>query len=289
MTGFGQAVLNRGDVNISVEVKSLNSKFLDLSLRLPRIFSEKELELRNLITEKLERGKVSLSLDYQQTGKVELRQTYNHDLFVAYYAELKKLADRVVAPSYDTIFSIALNSPDVIQGNANEQLDPAEWEKVNAMIGEAIQKFDQFRLAEGKSLEARLVQYIQSIQSSLLMVEELDPPRIEKIRSRIKGSVTDFFGNEGFDTNRLEQEIIYYIEKLDIHEERVRLKTHLEYFLKILHEAQSNGKKLGFIAQEIGREINTIGSKANDAEMQKCVVVMKEELEKVKEQLNNVL
>ena len=289
MTGFGQAVLNRGDVNISVEVKSLNSKFLDLSLRLPRIFSEKELELRNLITEKLERGKVSLSLDYQQTGKVELRQTYNHELFVAYYAELKKLADRVVAPSYDTIFSIALNSPDVIQGNANEQLDPAEWEKVNAMIGEAIQKFDQFRLAEGKSLEARLVQYIQSIQSSLLMVEELDPPRIEKIRSRIKGSVTDFFGNEGFDTNRLEQEIIYYIEKLDIHEERVRLKTHLEYFLKILHEAQSNGKKLGFIAQEIGREINTIGSKANDAEMQKCVVVMKEELEKVKEQLNNVL
>ena len=289
MTGFGQAVLNRGDVNISVEVKSLNSKFLDLSLRLPRIFSEKELELRNLITEKLERGKVSVSIDYQQTGKVELRQTYNQELFVAYYTELKKLADRVVAPSYDTIFSIALNSPDVIQGNANEQLDPAEWEKVNAMIGEAIQKFDQFRLAEGKSLEDRLVQYIQSIQSSLLEVEELDPPRIEKIRSKIKGGVTDFFGNEGFDTNRLEQEIIYYIEKLDIHEERVRLKTHLEYFLKILHEAQSNGKKLGFIAQEIGREINTIGSKANDAEMQKCVVVMKEELEKVKEQLNNVL
>jgi len=289
MTGFGQAVLNRGDTNISVEVKSLNSKFLDLTLRLPKAFVEKELELRNLITERLERGKVSLSIDYQQTGKVEIRQTYNRDLFVAYYAELKKLADRVMAPSYDIIFSIALNSPDVIQGSGKEELDPAEWEKVNLLIAEAIQNFDTFRLAEGKSLEERLIQYIASIQTSLSKVEELDPKRIEKTRSRIKGSVTDFFGNEGFDTNRLEQEIIFYIEKLDIHEERVRLKTHLDYFLKVLADKQSNGKKLGFIAQEIGREINTIGSKANDAEMQKHVVTMKEELEKIKEQLNNVV
>jgi len=289
MTGFGQAVLHRGDTNITVEVKSLNSKFLDLTLRLPRIFSEKELELRNLITEKLERGKVSLSIDYQQTGKAEVRQTYNQDLFVAYYAELKKLADRVVAPSYDTIFSIALNSPDVIQGNGKEELEPAEWERVNSLILEAIQNFDAFRMAEGKSLEERLVQYITSIQASLSKVESLDPKRIERTRTRIKGSVTDFFGNEGFDTNRLEQEIIYYIEKLDIHEERVRLKTHLDYFLNVLADKQSNGKKLGFISQEIGREINTIGSKANDAEMQKHVVMMKEELEKIKEQLNNVV
>ncbi len=289
MTGFGQAVLNRGDTNITVEVKSLNSKFLDLTLRLPRIFSEKELELRNLITERLERGKVSLSIDYQQTGKVETRQTYNRELFVAYYEELKKLADRVMAPSYDTIFSIALNSPDVIQGNGKEELDPAEWEKVSELITEAIQNFDKFRLAEGKSLEERLIQYIASIQSCLSKVEALDPRRIEKTRTRIKGSVTDFFGSEGFDTNRLEQEIIYYIEKLDIHEERVRLKTHLDYFLKVLADKQSNGKKLGFISQEIGREINTIGSKANDAEMQKHVVQMKEELEKIKEQLNNVV
>jgi uncharacterized protein (TIGR00255 family) len=289
MTGFGQAVLNRGDTNITVEVKSLNSKFLDLTLRLPKIFAEKELELRNLITERLERGKVSLSIDYQQTGNVEIRQTYNRDLFVAYYAELKKLADRVMAPSYDIIFSIALNSPDVIQGNGKEELDPAVWEKVNALIVEAMQKFDKFRLAEGKSLEERLIQYIASIQASLSKVEELDPKRIEKTRSRIKGGVTDFFGNEGFDTNRLEQEIIFYIEKLDIHEERVRLKTHLDYFLKVLADKQSNGKKLGFIAQEVGREINTIGSKANDAEMQQHVVTMKEELEKIKEQLNNVV
>lgn len=288
MTGFGQAMLNSGDVNITIEIKSLNSKFLDLNLRLPKVFSEKELELRSLISEKLERGKVSLSIDYQQTGKLELRQSYNQELFVAYYAELKKLADRVVAP-YEGIFQLALNSPDVIQSNGKEELDPAEWEKVSKLMTEAVEKFEQFRIAEGKVLEEKLTQYIQAIQAGLLQVEALDPKRVEKVRSKIRGSVTAFFGEEGFDSNRLEQEIIFYIEKLDIHEERVRLKTHLDYFLRVLKEKQSNGKKLGFIAQEIGREINTIGSKANDAEMQKYVVEMKEELEKIKEQLNNVL
>jgi uncharacterized protein (TIGR00255 family) len=289
MTGFGQALLATGELSIQVEVKSLNSKFLDLSLRLPRHFGEKELELRNLIAEKLERGKVSLSIEYQQTGKSEIRQTYNEELFAAYYAELKKLADRVVAPTYDAIFSMALNSPDVIQSNGKEELDPAEWEKVNKLIGEAMDKFELFRLTEGKTLENKIVNYIQSIRDGLVLVEKLDPKRIEKIRDRIKGNVTDFFGNEGFDTNRLEQEILFYIEKLDIHEERVRLKSHLDYFLQVVKSPQSNGKKLGFIAQEIGREINTLGSKANDAEMQKSVVLMKEELEKIKEQLNNVV
>jgi uncharacterized protein (TIGR00255 family) len=168
-------------------------------------------------------------------------------------------------------------------------LDPTEWDKVNKLITEAIDAFDQFRLAEGQALEKKLIQYIESIQTSLFSVEELDPKRIERIRTRIKSSITDFFGNEGFDANRLEQEIIYYIEKLDIHEERVRLKTHIDYFLQVLKSHQSNGKKLGFLAQEIGREINTIGSKANDAAMQQHVVVMKEELEKIKEQLNNIL
>ena len=289
MTGFGQATLNTGDVNISVEVKSLNSKFLDLNLRLAKQFSEKELDLRNIIAEKLERGKVSLSIDYQQTGRVEIRQSYNEALFVAYYNELKKLATKVNTTSHDYIFQLALNSPEVIQGNGKEELDPAEWERVNKLVVEAIQKCEQFRLAEGKVLEEKLVGYIHAIGDGLMEVETLDPKRVEKVRSKIKGSITEFFGSEGFDPNRLEQEIIFYIEKLDIHEERVRLKTHLDYFLKALGDKQSNGKKLGFIAQEIGREINTIGSKANDAEMQKQVVMMKEELEKIKEQLNNVL
>jgi uncharacterized protein (TIGR00255 family) len=288
MTGFGQTVLNSGDIHISVEVKSLNSKFLDLSLRIPRAFSEKELDIRNIIAEKLERGKVSLNIEYQQVGKQEIKQQYNAELFVAYYAELKKLADKVMA-SYEPLFNLALNSPDVIQGNNKEELDSKLWQNVLKLVNEAIDKCDQFRKEEGKVLEEKLALYAKSILSGLEQVEIIDPKRVEKIRSKIKGSISDFFGNEGFDLNRLEQEIIYYIEKLDIHEERVRLRAHIDYFTKLLAAPQSNGKKLGFLSQEIGREINTIGSKANDAEMQKHVVLMKEELEKIKEQLNNVL
>ncbi len=288
MTGFGQAVSNNTEATITVEIKSLNSKFLDLNLRIPKLFSEKELELRNLISEKLERGKLSFSIDYQPTAKEEVHQRYNEALFTAYYAELKKLADRVVAP-YDNLFQLALSSPDVVESKLKEELDPILWSKTLHTIMEAIQKFEQYRLAEGKSMEEKLAQYIESIRTELSHVEKIDPKRVEKIRSRIKGNITEFFGSEGFDANRLEQEIIFYIEKLDIHEERVRLKTHLDYFLKALDDKQSNGKKLGFISQEIGREINTIGSKANDAEMQKYVVMMKEELEKIKEQLNNIL
>ncbi len=288
MTGFGLVTQTLNDVTISVEVKSLNSKFLDLNLRLPRLFSEKELELRNTVADKLERGKVSLSIEYLQSGKQEVKARYNQELFVAYYTELKKLADKVIAP-YENIFQLALNSPDVIQNNVREELDASEWEKINQLVTESIAKCDQFRILEGKSLEQKLASYIENIRKSLIEVEVLDPKRIERVRNKIKGSITDFFGNEGFDANRLEQEIIFYIEKLDIHEERVRLKTHLDYFLKVMNDKQSNGKKLGFLAQEIGREINTIGSKANDAEIQKHVVAMKEELEKIKEQLNNVL
>ncbi len=288
MTGFGQSVSSSGEATLSVEVKSLNSKFFDLSLRLPKKYSEKELELRNLLAERLERGKVSLSIDYQTGLKQEIRHQYNEALFESYYNELKKLADRVNA-SHDSLFQMALSSPDVVQTNGKEELDPADWERVLTLLTDAINKCDHFRAEEGKSLEGKLAGYIENIRQGLLEVEKIDPKRIEKIRSRIKGNMTEFFGSEGFDANRLEQEIIFYIEKLDIHEERVRLKTHLDYFLKIMAEKQSNGKKLGFVSQEIGREINTIGSKANDAEMQKYVVMMKEELEKIKEQLSNVL
>src|SRR6478735_7903069 len=162
MTGFGQAVLTNGDMTISVEVKSLNSKFLDLNLRLPRIFSEKELELRNAVAEKLERGKVSLSIDYAQTGKQEVLQTYNETLFLAYYQELKKLASKVGSSSYDNLFHTALNSPGVVQGNGKEELDPLLWEKANELVKQAISKCDAFRSAEGKSLNEKLVVYIKS-------------------------------------------------------------------------------------------------------------------------------
>jgi len=288
MTGFGQSTLRMGDATLLAEVKSLNSKSFDLSLRLPRIVQEKELEVRTLLSDRLERGKINVHVELIQAPAAEVQQQYNELLFAAHYAELKKLADRVLAP-YDGLFELALRSPDVQQTVDKEMFDPVVYEKMLTALREAIEHCDQFRATEGASLRDKLADYIQSIGSRLLEIEKLDPLRIDKIRQRIKKGVTDFFGEEGFDPNRLEQEIIFYIEKLDIHEERVRLKTHLDYFLQVMDEPRSNGKKLGFLAQEIGREINTIGSKANDAQMQKFVVAMKEELEKIKEQLNNVL
>jgi uncharacterized protein (TIGR00255 family) len=288
MTGFGQTAAPVGDASILIEVKTLNSKFLDLSLRIPRIFSEKEIEIRAIITEKLERGKVSVSIEYTRPLAQEVQQQYNEEMFIAHYAELKKLADRVMAP-YENLFELALRSPEVQQTTERETFDLVAYEKFVVVLKDSLDQCDAFRKIEGSSLIDKFKTYIGSIASSLKIVEKLDPLRVEKVRAKIKKGIKEFFGEEGFDPNRLEQEIIFYIEKLDIHEERVRLKTHLDYFLKVMEETQSNGKKLGFLAQEIGREINTIGSKANDAEMQKEVVNMKEELEKIKEQLNNVL
>lgn len=288
MTGFGQTSKEDEGAQIRIEVKSLNSKFLDLNLRLAKTFSDKELEVRTLITETLERGKVSVAIDYERPADTRPKQTYNEALFTAYYTELKKLADKVIAP-YENIFSLALSAPDVIRTTTEDQADEQTWSRVKKSLVEALRKCDDFRKDEGKVLEKMLAGCCASIEDNLEKIQALDPKRVEKIRTRLRSNVTSFFGEEGFDTNRLEQEIIFYIEKLDINEEKVRLKSHLDYFLEALHGPQSNGKKLGFIAQEIGREINTIGSKSNDAEIQKCVVVMKEELEKIKEQLNNVL
>lgn len=288
MTGFGQASLSEPDFSVNVEIKALNSKFLDVIIRLPKLFYDKELEVRNMLAEGLERGKVSISIDYQELGKAETKTSYNEDLFVKYYHQLRKLADRVVAP-HDQLFQIALNSPDVIQ-NKEDQTDTAShWPKIKEQIQEAIDHCDTFRITEGKILSKKLHEYIQSIDKGLERIVALDPGRVQKIKERLSKNLMDVFGKESIDANRLEQEMIFYIEKLDIQEERVRLKTHLDYFINVLQSPESNGKKLQFISQEIGREINTIGSKANDAEIQKEVIMMKEELEKIKEQLNNVL
>ena len=288
MTGFGQASADDGQSKIYVEIKCLNSKFLDLNLRLPKLFSDREAEIRIMVSEKLERGKVALSIEYEKTAGAAIRQTYNESLFQAYYAELKKLADRVYAP-YESLFELALNSPDVIQNSLREEAGDEAWNRVKTLLQEALAKCDVFRIDEGKVLDSMLATCCEVIEERLEKVKGLDPKRVERIRERLRNNVASFFGEEGFDTNRLEQEIIFYVEKLDINEEKVRLKSHLDYFMDALRAPQSNGKKLGFIAQEIGREINTIGSKSNDAEIQKHVVVMKEELEKIKEQLNNVV
>lgn len=288
MTGFGQCTLDDGKVQIAAEVKTLNSKFLDLNIRLPKVFADKEMEVRTLVSEKLERGKVSIALEYQRYGDDEIKQAYNEKLFVAYYSELRRLADRVIAP-YDKLFELALASPEVIQQKLKETNTEEEWNQVRTCLAEALDKCDEFRRLEGQVLEKMLKACCNIIYKELESVAELDPKRVERVREKLKGNVATFFGEEGYDTNRLEQEIIFYIEKLDINEEKVRLKSHLDYFMDVVKERQGNGKKLGFISQEIGREINTIGSKASDAEIQKHVVVMKEELEKIKEQLNNVV
>jgi uncharacterized protein (TIGR00255 family) len=289
MTGFGLATITDDQSTITVEIKSLNSKFQDFSVRVPKALNDFEVEWRNLLNEKLERGKVSLSVEYTKSGKPEIKQSYNQELFKAYYQELKKLADSVSAPSHDQLFQMALASPDVVQNNGRDEMPTGEKEKIRNTVLKAIDQCNQFRLEEGKVLGEKIKGNIQTIRTGLLEVEKLDPARVERIRLKMKNGIAEFIAQDKIDQNRLEQEIIFYIEKLDINEEKVRLKTHLDYFLQVMDAKESNGKKLGFLAQEIGREINTIGSKANDAEIQKQVVMMKEELEKIKEQLNNVL
>lgn len=288
MTGYGSASYAQEGLSINVEVRTLNSKFLDLNLRLPRSFNEKEIEVRNAVNRKLERGKVSLSVDFSNENEISQKQTYNKELFKQYYNDLKKLADSVIASDLD-LFRLALSSPDVIISTADEQLDAGLWEQIQQLINEALDGCDAFRKKEGAELQQKFEGYIATIEAGLKEVEQLDPKRIERIKSRIKGNLLEYVDEEGLDKNRLEQEIIYYIEKLDITEEKVRLASHLEHFKEVLQADQSLGKKLGFISQEIGREINTIGSKANDADIQRHVVTMKEELEKIKEQVLNVL
>jgi uncharacterized protein (TIGR00255 family) len=288
MTGYGAAKLTNGSVTINIEVKTLNSKFLDLGLRTPRNISEHELTLRTLISDKLERGKVSLSVDVQNESETELKQKFNEPLFIKYYSELEKLAKKVGANESE-IFRLALSSPDVITNASIEDSATSDWDQIQALIKEALDQCDQFRIKEGNVLHQKFESYIKVIGERLKEVESIDPQRVEKVRSRIYGNLNQFVEEEGLDQNRIEQEMVYYIEKFDITEEKVRLSNHLDHFIEVLNEDQSLGKKLGFISQEIGREINTIGSKANDSLMQKQVVSMKEELEKIKEQLLNVL
>jgi uncharacterized protein (TIGR00255 family) len=288
MTGYGQATYADDRISIYVEIKSLNSKFLDLSLRVPKVFSEKEIEVRNRITETLERGKVQATLEFHRLGQVEIPVAYNRPLFERYYQELKALADAVGTESPD-IFKLALQSPEVIINQLEEGMQADEWKLVQKVLNEALAKCIAFRESEGNALAHMLLQYNDSIRENLKRVEEADAARLERIKNRIKGNLAQVISEQELDVNRLEQEMIYYIEKLDISEEKVRLAKHLDYFEEVLRHEAGNGKKLGFISQELGREINTIGSKCNDAGIQRLVVVMKEDLEKIKEQVLNII
>lgn len=288
MTGYGLASIENDDYIISVEVKTLNSKFLDLSIRSPKQFSDKELEIRNLVSKALERGKVNLNIDFASKTGIDLPISINEDLFLSYFQKYQQLSDKVQGASTD-LFKLALQSPSVISNLVEKTSDVEAWEAVKTIIEKALATCDEFRMDEGKVLEEKFLENLSIIRQGLNQVKAADPIRKERIRQRIRNNFSDWLEENDFDKNRFEQELIYYFEKIDITEELVRLETHLNYFEKNLLEGSQQGKKLGFISQEIGREINTIGSKANDAEIQQYVVVMKDELEKIKEQSLNIL
>lgn len=289
MTGFGRSKGQKSGYNVTVEVKSLNSKFLDAQIRIPKNFLDKELEIRSQLAKALNRGKVSLSIDLmKEEGGVETQQV-NQDLFKVYYSEFESLADQVGAAK-DDLFRIALNSPDVIIPQAvDEDVLKEQWLFVQEHFVSAIKALDEFRLQEGATLEKELKNYIANVAGYLKEIEVHDPERVVIIKERIQKHQQELSSSDAYDENRFEQEMIYYIEKFDISEEIVRLSNHLSYFNEVIGEKDSQGKKLGFISQEIGREINTIGSKANHAPVQKLVVNMKDELEKIKEQLLNII
>jgi uncharacterized protein (TIGR00255 family) len=289
MTGYGNAGFENDNLIIQVEVRSLNSKFLDLSIRSPRQFTEKELEIRTLAQSILDRGKVSITVDFSTKGSVDLPVAINESLFQLFYQKYKGLATLVNESSPD-LFKLALQSPNVIsQITTDEKDDVGDWIAVKKVITEALNKCDSFRQDEGNSLYEKLKGNIDTIAVGLEEIKQNEGNRKSKIKDKIRNHFNEWLDENAFDANRFEQELIYYFEKLDITEELVRLDTHLKYFSKCLKEDTLQGKKLGFICQEIGREINTIGSKANDAAMQKHVIHMKDELEKIKEQVLNVL
>ncbi|RYU86973.1 YicC family protein [Mucilaginibacter terrigena] len=287
MTGYGIASYDSGKTKYTVEIKSLNSKFLELSLRLPKIFSEKEFQLRNDCSKQIDRGKVNLSINVEQATSNVKAAGIDRELLKHYYNQLKSVSDELNEPG-GNLLQLALGLPEVVKYEEDTVSDD-EWKLVEKTFQQAMAAFQQFRSDEGNVLEQDIKMRIGIILKNLELVEVEEPKRVPIIRERLNQFLSEAVGAESMDKNRFEQELIYFIDKLDITEEKIRLKAHCEYFIETLKNADANGKKLGFISQEIGREINTLGSKANDANMQKLVVGMKEELEKIKEQLLNVL
>ena len=285
MTGFGKASQELSDKTINIEIRSLNSKSADISLRLSSGLRNYELELRNEISKQLERGKIDLSI-FIESKKAEMPVEINVELAKAYHKQLKNLALELNEP-IDNALQQVLKFPDVLK-NERKETDENEWKLIKHCLNSALDELNNFRDIEGLSLKKDFEIRISKINTCLEEIKTLDLIRINTIKNRIKNNIEEVIGKSNLDENRFEQELIYYIEKLDINEEKVRLKTHLDYFIDTCNE-KSAGRKLNFISQEIGREINTIGSKANDAQIQKLVVLMKDELEKIKEQANNVL
>lgn len=286
MTGFGKAVAELENRKVTVEVKSLNSKQLDLYVRMPNLYKEKEMEVRNLITRRLERGKVDFLIYVENIG-IDTANQINQNVIESYYKQIKETASNLGIDVPSDWFQVLMRMPEVLKYEQNEA-DENEWRKVSEAINEAINQLLSFRKQEGKMLQSLFEEKTNNISNLLLDIEPYEKDRIEKVRTRITEALQKLEGVE-YDKNRFEQELIYYIEKLDINEEKNRLSNHLRYFQETMNAGSGQGKKLGFICQEIGREVNTMGSKSNDAEMQQIVVRMKDELEQMKEQVLNVL
>lgn len=287
MTGYGKAIAETPQKKITIEIKSLNSKQLDLNTKLPWHYKEKEPEIRNLVSQKLDRGKIDMTIYFDMLDE-DVATIINKPAVRNYYNQFKEIADELKIDLDDQIFTAIMKLPDTLKTEKHE-LPETEWEIVKNQIIESITMLDLYRIEEGKSIITDLKKGIGKILSFLETVGTFEAGRITKIREKLNVILEENMGTEKIDKNRFEQELIFYLEKYDINEEKVRLKTHCDYFIETTDTPSPNGKILNFIAQEIGREINTIGSKANDASMQKLVVMMKDELEKIKEQTLNVL
>lgn len=287
MTGYGKALVTLPNKSIIIELKALNSKYFDFVSRTPSLYKEKEPVMRSLLNDLLERGKIELSM-YTENKGADIAIKVNIAAAEAYLKQVHELQTKLGIADDPNLLSTLLKLPDVLS-SPMEDVDEEEWQAIELGLKKAAENLNAFRLAEGNVLLQDFVSRIALIKEYSEAVVPHEETRIELLKSRFKKNLEALSEDVSYDSNRFEQELIYYIEKLDITEEKVRLKRHLDYFIETLNEKGSNGKKLNFIAQEIGREVNTIGSKANDADIQKCVVMMKDELEKIKEQLSNIL
>lgn len=286
MTGFGKSTFSCEGKSVVIEIRSLNSKQLDLTVRLSNIFKEKENEIRTIIAQQLERGKVEAVIYVEKNDKPTI--SIDKELAAVYFKELNELSQAVGNTVESDIFTQVLRIPDVIK-NTSESMSDDMWNMLEAELKNACEKVNQYRISEGAALATDLEKRVNLISNYVDQIVPFESPRIDRLREKFTASLKDLNLPNGFDSNRFEQEIIFYIEKLDITEEKVRLKKHCSYFIETMQEGLSNGKKLGFICQEMGRETNTIGSKCNDYNIQQIVVQMKDEVEKIKEQLANIL
>jgi uncharacterized protein (TIGR00255 family) len=287
MTGYGKSVCELEDKVVTIEIKSLNSKQIDIYTRIPSIYREKDLEIRNLISQKLGRGKIEVNMVVEITDAKNASKL-NAAVIKDYYNQLKEIGQELDIDYKEAILQVIMRLPESLRMD-KEELDPKDWKRIIEKFNYAIDSVEEFRVQEGNALKVDILNNVQNIEEKLTFLSDFEEERIKNIRQRLQNGLNEISELEKIDNNRFEQELIYYIEKLDINEEKVRLKNHCNFFKEVSSSKTASGKKLGFIAQEMGREINTIGSKANHSEIQKIVVGMKDDLEKIKEQSLNIL